>query len=305
MTERTLLADEPGTARLQETARDSADWPAPAAALVGGWTGHALAGSRGAGPALGRAIGTLQATAGNGAVAQLLATGLSMRRRDAPECAHAAHVGNRRTNARPAAAAWTPSVQTAGGDTPVPAAGVGAGAEPMGGGAPPPGPSWTKVGPPSPSSFAVSGTLREVATTLEARGEAGSETPTPSRDIETWAPDEGEERITAARVTIDQVVELPTWTDKAAATANQQAEWDRFSAAISTHEAGHVATDRTSFANAHTKMLHKTPDEGDEQLDNVATQAKADNDAYDVATGQGKSQGTDINANIDEVTKVP
>lgn len=91
------------------------------------------------------------------------------------------------------------------------------------------------------------------------RIEAGATHSGPSvLDTETCAPPDGEDRITAARFTVDQVVELPTWTDKSAAT-------------------------------------RRTLDEKSDQ----------DNDAFDTATQHGKNTGTNINANIDEVTKVP
>ena len=130
-------------------------------------------------------------------------------------------------------------------------------------------------------------------------------TTTPSSDIETWTPDGGTEQIIAARVTVGQVVELPTWTDKSSATAKQQAEWDRFHAAITTHEGGHVSTDKTSFAGAHSRMVGKSPTDGDTALDGVEAKATTDNDAYDASTNRGLTQGTGINPNIDEVTKVP
>ena len=115
----------------------------------------------------------------------------------------------------------------------------------------------------------------------------------------------GDEKVTAARVTVDQVVELPGWTDKSQATKNQQAEWDRFYAAITEHEAGHVSTDKTSFAGAHSKMVGKAPSDGDQAMDKVEVKATTDNATYDTSTDHGLNQGTGINPNIDEVTKVP
>jgi predicted secreted Zn-dependent protease len=167
------------------------------------------------------------------------------------------------------------------------------------------GPSWTHVGPPSNATYDVSGSLRDVATTIAARTEAGSVTATPSSDTETWTPDGGDETIIAARVTVAQVEELPNWTDRDKATKNQQAEWDRFKAAITTHEAGHVSTDKASFAAAHSSMVGQKPGDGDKKLDAVAAKAKTDNETYDTTTKHGLTQGTGINPNIDEVTKVP
>ena len=128
---------------------------------------------------------------------------------------------------------------------------------------------------------------------------------TPGRTLQSWTPDGGTETVLSAQVQVDQEVELPVWSDKSSATKNQQAEWDRFHKAISTHEAGHVAKDKTAFDGVHTKMLKKTEADADKELDAAEAQAKADNKAYDTATNSGLNHGTGINANIDDVTKVP
>jgi hypothetical protein len=260
----------------------------------------------------GRALDALHATAGNGAIARLLAGTAGGSRRTGEAQTHAAHAT---LPAPPTATATTrtsatATVQRATGDEPAPQQDVAPGGDSSGsdlgtGGAPTPGASWTHIGPPSNTTYDVSGSLRDVSNTISARTEAGSETATPTSDTDTWTPPGGTEKITAARVTVDQVVELPNWTDKSKATTNQQAEWDRFKTAITTHEAGHVSTDKTSFASAHTAMVGQAPADGDKKLDAVAAQAKTDNDTYDTTTKHGLTQGTGINPNIDEVTKVP
>lgn len=253
---------------------------------------------RGATPAIGRAIGGLHASAGNGAISRLFAAGTP-----------AVRPGRTAATERPVVQASLDDEAAApveeAGSTEADVTGEGSTPAELAAGAPTPGPSWTKVGPPTPGSFTVSGTLREVATALAARPEAGSETATASRDYDVWTPEGGEETILAARVTVKQDVQLPTWSDKSKATKNQQAEWDRFHAAITTHEAGHVSTDKTSFAGTHSKMIGKSPTDGDTELTTAETQATTDNKTYDTTTNSGLNQGTGINANIDEVTKVP
>jgi Bacterial protein of unknown function (DUF922) len=254
---------------------------------------------RGGAAAVGRAIDGLHASAGNGAIARLIEGGATVHHREG-----AGHVRAARTTptGQPVVQARTADQLPSGDDA---TTATGSSLPVQAAGAQSHGPSWTHIGPPTNSTYAVSGTLRDVANSIAARTEAGSVTTTPSRDTETWTPDGGDEAIIAARVTIAQVVELPSWSDKSSATANQQAEWDRFHTAITTHEAGHVATDKTSFAGAHSKMVGKTPSDGDKALDAVAAKATTDNDAYDTSTKHGLSQGTGINPNIDEVTKVP
>jgi len=298
MSERIRREDEPGQVHARRVAPGTSDSIAPTAAVLD-VAGRAQAPGRGGGPAVGRAIDGLHASAGNGAIARLLESGSAHRHRDLRPQVHAARTG---TAGQPVVQASADD-ELASSDT---AATTGEG-EPvaLGAGAPTPGPSWTHIGPPTSSTYDVSGTLRNVANTIAARTEAGSVTTTPTSDTDTWTPDGGTEKIIAARVTVDQVVELPTWTDKANATANQQAEWDRFHAAITTHEAGHVSVDKTSFAGAHSKMVGKGPTDGDKALDAVDAKAKTDNDTYDSTTQHGLTQGTGINPNIDEVTKVP
>lgn len=252
---------------------------------------------RGGVPALGRALDGLHASVGNGAIARLLEGGATRRHRDGQAQARAA-----RTSTASPVVQTEISDETATGDA------VGAtdsGSSALATGAPAHGPSWTHVGPPTSSTYNVSGSLRDAANAVAGRTEAGSVTATPSSDTETWTPDDGSETISAARVTVAQVVELPTWTDKSSATTNQQAEWDRFHAAITTHEAGHVSTDKTSFAGAHSTMVGQSPTDGDAKLDAATAKAKTDNETYDTTTSHGLTQGTGINPNIDEVTKVP
>jgi hypothetical protein len=295
---------------------------------------------RGGSPVVARALDGLQATAGNGAVVSLVHGRSGRRGRTGRATIHAGRAtvldvqrapeddeekpadGSTDVNAN----ATDPNLLTAGtGTTDVtgstdPSGSTGStgstgatdgagsgdqGAVPTGSGAPTPGASWTKIGPVTNSTYAVSGSLRSVANAIAARTEAGSVTSTPSQDTETYAPDGGTEKVTAARVTVTQAMELPSWTDKANATKGQQGEWDRFFGAITTHENGHVALDKTAYDGVHAKMLGQTPKDADAKLDAAEAKATTDNATYDTNNGHGVKQGTGINPNIDEVTKVP
>jgi hypothetical protein len=107
-------------------------------------------------------------------------------------------------------------------------------------------------------------------------------------------------------------MELPEWSSREGPasnggkpTANQVAEWNRFAKAIAAHEAGHVATDVTAWTGAHAKIRGKAPADGDAEYDRIDKQAIADNAAFDTSNDHGRKAGTNINPNIDEVTKVP
>jgi hypothetical protein len=166
---------------------------------------------------------------------------------------------------------------------------------------PPPTSSFTKIGAPSYSAYTVSGTLRQAAEAIAGRPEAGQATAAP--DLKAAVNDKGT-RMVHAQVTVALAVLLPEWDGKASATPNQRAEWDRFKAAITAHEAAHVEIDKASFAGAHSKILaKKTLAESYAQYDTIVGEAKAANDTFD-----GDAHGrpaTNINPNIDEVTKVP
>lgn len=288
MRRRTRLDDEPGQVRLPGPVPRAPEPTASTAAAFDA-VGRAREPGHGGAAAVGRALEDLQGTAGNRAVAQLLRPVVQASSDDEPGL---------EDGAAPAAEA-----SMTGPDTGLPT--IDEAPAELAAGAPPAGPSWTKVGPPTSSSYSVSGTLREVANAVAARPEAGSVTATPSSATETWTPAGGEEQVSAARVTVQQVLELPTWTDRTKATKKQQAEWDRFHTAITTHETGHVSTDTRSFAGAHAAMVGKTPTLADAALDTVTATATTDNDTYDTTTDRGRKQGTGINPNIDEVTKVP
>jgi hypothetical protein len=151
----------------------------------------------------------------------------------------------------------------------------------------------TTVGPPTKSTYAVSGSLTDAANTIAARTEAGSETSTPSLDTVT---DGG--RIVTATVTVAQAIELPSWADRASGTPAQQAEWDRFSAAITAHEDGHVAKDVAAWAGAHAKIAGKSEKDGNDTFDAISRASDKSNDDYDTATKHGLTQGTGIDPNV-------
>jgi hypothetical protein len=162
------------------------------------------------------------------------------------------------------------------------------------------GTSSTTFGPPTNSTYSVSGTLLEAADTIAARPEAGLTTSTPALDTDT-----ANDKVSAARVTIAEAVELPVWTDKAKGNPQQQAEWDRFAGAIGAHEAGHVQRDRASWANAHSRLVGKSAADANAAFDQISTGADATNAKYDTDTDHGKNQGTTINPHLGTVTKVP
>jgi hypothetical protein len=187
-----------------------------------------------------------------------------------------------------------------GGDIATPDA--GGGATELGGGATAPAGSWTKVGPPTPTSYAVAGNLDAVAATINARSEAGSVT-TQVADIDLSTADDV---VTSARITVAETMELPTWTDKGTATTAEQQEWNRFSGALAAHENGHVAKDVAGFAGAHTAAkAARTVAKANAAVGAIDAKVTQNNADYDTDTDHGRNAGTRLNTNLGQIIKVP
>ncbi len=278
-----------GETRAHTGGRTHVDTSAAAAGAPGAWTAITAIGRRGGHQVTRGWVTGLQAAAGNAAVAGLL-------RSRAGDDRSARRIGS---TVRHAGEIDLPGSQ------PGAALQLGSGApEPLDApgqvlSTPAPTSSFTKVGPPTRSSYTVSGTLRQAAEAVGARPEAGATTTTPDLNMADGWP-------AHVQVTVTQVVELPEWDGRTAATQNQRNEWDRFKAAITAHENGHVATDVKAFANAHGRIrAKKTRAEASAEFDTIAAGADTDNAAFDTSTDHGRNAGTNINPNIDEVTKVP
>lgn len=154
----------------------------------------------------------------------------------------------------------------------------------------------------SNSTYSVSGTLHDAANSISGRTEAGSVT-SQATSINTTPDAKG--KVQKADVEFTESVELPTWTSRKDVQPSQEAEWNRFFAAVSRHEANHLAKDKAGLANAHAVMIGKTSDAADAALDAKIAATNAAQDAYDSSTNHGISEGTGINPNAGTVTKVP
>jgi hypothetical protein len=208
----------------------------------------------------------LQATAGNAAVAHLVAS-------------PSRHPGI--TAPRPTVQRDDGGSNDGGGGDPVMLSGGGGSA------------GSTTVGPPANSTYTVSGSLIDAANAIASRPEAGAETSAPSLDTVTNG-----DRIVSATVTVAQTVELPTWSDRGSGTPTQQAEWDRFAAAIATHEQGHVAKDVAVWTGAHAKIAGRSVADGNAKFDAISAAADKANADYDTTTKHGLRQGTGIDPNV-------
>ena len=80
-----------------------------------------------------------------------------------------------------------------------------------------------------------------------------------------------------------------------AATKAEQAEWDRFLAALGTHEDGHTALVTSGYTGIAEAMAGKTEAAGNRLWNAAVAKVSAANVKYDATTQHGVTQGTDIN----------
>jgi predicted secreted Zn-dependent protease len=132
---------------------------------------------------------------------------------------------------------------------------------------------------------------------LSNRGEAGSTRPSFSTVTTTT---DGNGRVTSASLTVTETVTLPTWTKADDQCEPIKKEWNRFHAALSTHEDGHVAIDRKFFASIDKKLVGLKDEDVDAKLEEIQKKAQQENDDFDspAKTDHGRNNGTKIDAGI-------
>lgn len=157
------------------------------------------------------------------------------------------------------------------------------------------GTSGTNWNIPAPTTYAVSGSLNDAATTLAARDEAGKVTHQITDISLCPVASDNAGPVRVASVSISETTELPTWSDRGAAPPAAQAEWDRFLKVLTAHEKHHVDLDRAPLNNIHTKAIGKSEADANAAINTADTQANTDNTTYDNTTQHGITEGTTIN----------
>ncbi len=138
-------------------------------------------------------------------------------------------------------------------------------------------------------------TLAAVADAIAQLAEAGTAE---------WFPhyvyDDDGAVITSATVTVETRVTLPAWSEHGSAAPAEQAEWDRYAAALLAHEQGHLALVQEHLEAVDTHLVGFSPDEGGNNWQLVLQGLQAASDAFDAETDYGRNTGAVIEAVVGE-----
>ncbi|MEA5601283.1 eCIS core domain-containing protein [Nostoc sp. UHCC 0252] len=161
----------------------------------------------------------------------------------------------------------------------------------------PPKKGTTKIDKKDTKITASGKNITEAITNLtsQGKGEAGSVTCAPEKDVKTYqADDKSDEIVYEADVSVTETKAMPVWTELDTQCEPVKKEWARFYSALNTHENGHISIDEKAFKDLHKKLLGKKPSEADNIFNNTYTKANTDNTTYDTTTKHGLTQGTGV-----------
>lgn len=139
------------------------------------------------------------------------------------------------------------------------------------------------------STYTVSGTLAEVSALIQQREEAGKASWDSSF---TYNQEDG--TITSATITSRLTIEMPEWSDYNSASQRDREEWDRFWAALDTHEQGHITLAQSYLDHADQALVGHPESEAQWRFDEYMAKIQAESDGYDADTGHGVYYGSFI-----------
>ena len=145
------------------------------------------------------------------------------------------------------------------------------------------------------TNYDVSGqTLADVAAAISHLPEAGTCAWHASYTYTT----DTDGKIDSFPVTCPYTITMPNWTDKASASTEAQAEWDRWYAALEKHERGHIDATAWMFDNMDDTMIGLTPTDAEGQFGKFVYDAQQASDRYDTDTNHGLNEGTVMDTSI-------
>lgn len=104
--------------------------------------------------------------------------------------------------------------------------------------------------------------------------------------------------VTGGTLTVDIEVLVPAWLERSQANAAVGAEWDRWSAALMTHEMGHADLARQYLDNFEDTLVGRSKDDAWAAFEQVKRDLQSASDSYDSSTNHGQSQGTTLDTSI-------
>lgn len=144
-------------------------------------------------------------------------------------------------------------------------------------------------------AYTASGeTLADLVAAIQHLPEAGSAEWHPSYDY--VADDQGV--VTSAEVAVSWKITLPTWDGYGAASQAAKDEWDRFAAALETHELGHLDLVERALTDLDQQMVGRPATELETFFNTTKDALQAASDAYDAQNNHGQNDGTVIDLNI-------
>jgi predicted secreted Zn-dependent protease len=143
---------------------------------------------------------------------------------------------------------------------------------------------------PTQRTYTVSGSLSDAVDAIVQREEAGKTTWQVSY---TYQPgDDG--NIASVEFTCAFAIEMPVWSGYSSATPEEQAEWDRFYAALDAHEQGHVQIAQYIMDTADPFFVGSPTSDADRIFQELLTTLQSQSDAFDTDTNHGINTGCTI-----------
>jgi predicted secreted Zn-dependent protease len=100
--------------------------------------------------------------------------------------------------------------------------------------------------------------------------------------------------VESVDVTVEISVSLPHWVERDSAPHAEQLEFDRATAALHTHEQGHVDLVHTYLEHIDTHMVGGPESHAAQVWSETFHNLQAASDHYDAGNGHGVSEGTTI-----------
>jgi hypothetical protein len=152
------------------------------------------------------------------------------------------------------------------------------------------------VGPVAESSYRVNASsLADVVADIGGRDEAGHVGWVPTLDFHQT---DGTIDTVTINVSID--LEMPAWSPPSKMLPKARAEWTRWYAALRAHEQGHIDLVHEAFDGLAARILRQPVDRGQRLFASAKTSLATKSRAYDGRTGHGIKQGTVMDVSIEQ-----